>query len=176
MELSDIASAVPKENACMFTGHRDLVNVDKDDLSLRVKEEIVRQYGRGITTFFAGGAIGFDMLASVTLLNLKNALPDLRLILALPHFRHYERWSRSDKAIFAEILRRANGVIYMEKEYTPGCMHRRNRFMVDHAGTCICYLTKETGGAAFTVREAKKQGLTVVNLARPTTEQTGFDL
>lgn len=48
---------------------------------------------------------------------------------------------------------------------TPDSMHRRNRHLVDHSGTCICYLTRSTGGAAYTVDYARRKGLHVINIA-----------
>ena len=44
-------------------------------------------------------------------------------------------------------------------------MHRRNRHLVDHSGTCICYLTRSTGGTAYTVDYARKKGLRIINVA-----------
>ena len=44
-------------------------------------------------------------------------------------------------------------------------MHKRNRHLVDNSSICICYLTENSGGTFYTVNYAKKQGLTVINLA-----------
>ena len=55
-----------------------------------------------------------------------------------------------------------NKVVYVSREYTPDCMHRRNRHLVDHSGTCICYLTRSTGGTAYTVDYARKRGLRII--------------
>ena len=41
----------------------------------------------------------------------------------------------------------------------------RNRHLVDHSGTCICYLTRSAGGPAYTVDYARKKGLRIINLA-----------
>ena len=54
---------------------------------------------------------------------------------------------------------------YVSREYTPDCMHRRNRHLVDHSGTCICYLTKTSGGTAYTVDYARRKRLRIINLA-----------
>ena len=59
----------------------------------------------------------------------------------------------------------ADKVVYTSQEYTKGCMHRRNRHLVDHSSVCVCYLTKKDGGTAYTVDYAEKQGLEIVNLA-----------
>ena len=53
----------------------------------------------------------------------------------------------------------------MSEAYTQGCMHRRNRHLVDHSSVCICYLTGSSGGTAYTVNYARKQGLEIINIA-----------
>jgi len=45
-------------------------------------------------------------------------------------------------------------------------MHLRNRYMVDHSCTCICYLTETTGGTAYTVKYAREKGLHIFNIAK----------
>jgi hypothetical protein len=44
-------------------------------------------------------------------------------------------------------------------------MQKRNRHLVDNSSVCICYLTKPTGGTAYTVNYARRSGLQVINMA-----------
>ena len=59
----------------------------------------------------------------------------------------------------------ADKVVYISQDYTPDCTFQRNRHLVDNSSVCICYLTKHTGGTAYTVNYAKKKGCRVINLA-----------
>ena len=43
-------------------------------------------------------------------------------------------------------------------------MFERNRKLVDMSTYCICYLTKATGGTAYTVKYAKKKNLQIINI------------
>ena len=56
-------------------------------------------------------------------------------------------------------------MVYVSRQYTRGCMHERNRHLVDNSSVCVCYLNRESGGTAYTVDYAEKQGLEVINLA-----------
>jgi len=155
--------------SCLFTGHRALPEerAEVEKLQKLTAQAIRDAYAAGFRTFYAGGAIGFDMLAAVETVNARMLdLHDVKLILALPHFGHYQRWKSADKAVFSQILKRADGIVYIEQNYMPGCMQKRNRYMVERCARCICYCTKSTGGTAYTVTEAKKAGLTIVNLAQ----------
>ena len=154
--------------SCLFTGHRALPEdrVEVEKLQELTAQAIRDAYAAGFRVFYAGGAVGFDMLASVELLNARSAgLHDVKLILALPHFGHYKKWKGVEQRVFAKILQRADEVVYLESEYKPGCMQQRNRYMVQRCARCICYCNKSTGGTAYTVEQAKKAGLTIVNLA-----------
>ena len=53
-------------------------------------------------------------------------------------------------------------VVWTSEEYIRDCMFKRNRHLVDNSSLCICYLTKNTGGTAYTVRYAKSKGKTVI--------------
>ena len=114
----------------------------------------------------AGGALGFDTFAAQTVLDMKKEYPQLRLILVLPCEDQTRGWRSEDIAVYEDIKRRSDKVVYVSREYTPDCMHRRNRHLVDHSGTCICYLTRDSGGTAYTVDYARREGLHVINIAR----------
>lgn len=151
--------------AC-FSGHRGLDGTPLDALVSAIERRLRCLYAEGITHYYAGGAIGFDMLASVTLLNLKKELPDLSLTLALPCRGHTRSWNRTDIELFSRVTERADEIVCLSDVYHPGCMSARNRFMVDRSSVCLCFLTQLTGGTAYTVGYARQRGLTVINLAK----------
>ena len=96
----------PREKTCAFTGHRSLSDNVVRALSPLLREKIIELSSQGIRRFIAGGAIGFDMLAAITVYNLKPKLPhDTRLTLALPCERHYAKWNKEDAQTFARTLR-----------------------------------------------------------------------
>lgn len=154
-----------KPQCCCFTGHR---NIDKLRYG-RISDELVRTVEeletRGITHYYAGGAIGFDLVAAVTVANIKVLVPDITMTLALPYPGYNNSWSRADSEIFRKVMKRADEVIYVSEGYYGGCMLARDRFMVDRCGTCICYLEKATGGTAYTVNYAIKKELDIINIA-----------
>ena len=106
-----------------------------------------------------------DTLAALTVLDMKKEYPQLRLILVLPCENQTRGWRSEDIAVYEDIKRRSDKVVYVSREYTSDCMHRRNRHLVDHSGTCICYLTRRSGGTAYTVDYARRKGLCIINLA-----------
>lgn len=69
-------------------------------------------------------------------------------------------------AEYEHIKTQADKVVYTAQQYTPDCMHKRNRHLVDNSGICVCYLTSVSGGTHYTVSYAEKQGLEVINIAQ----------
>lgn len=92
-------------------------------------------------------------------------IPDIRLILVLPCFSQTRGWSQEDIEIYDDIKQKADKVVYTSQEYTRGCMHKRNRHLVDNSSACISYLTENKGGTFYTVNYAKSKGVEVINIA-----------
>lgn len=147
-----------------FTGHRVIPQDRYETLTVQLEKLLEELISQGYCYFGCGGALGFDTLAALTVLNLREKYPQVKLILVLPCYEQYKRWLEKDIIIFKDILKRANKVVYVEKNYTSECMLKRNRHLVDNSGLCISYLTQNTGGTAYTVRYAKEKGVKVINL------------
>ena len=157
---------VTKEQACCFTGHREIPPDKRVEIVNRLEQTIISLYKQGIRTYEAGGALGFDTLAAQAVLRLRGNYPDMKLILVLPCLTQTRGWRSEDIAEYECIKAHADQVVYTGQQYTRGCMHRRNRYLVNHSNVCVCYLDKDSGGTAYTVRYAKKHNFVVINLAQ----------
>ena len=157
--------AKKRMQTCCFTGHRELPPEEQAEIASRLECVISAQYQKGIRYYGAGGALGFDALAARTVIRLRDSYPDMKLILVLPCLTQTRGWRPEDVAEYERIKAQADKVVYMAQQYTPGCMHKRNRHLVDHSGVCVCYLTKESGGTAYTVNYAKRHGVEIINIA-----------
>ena len=154
-----------KRYTVCFTGHRKIPPEQMDTLARRLKAELTKLIKDGYIYFGAGGALGFDTLAAQTVLELKRNYPHIKLILVLPCVSQTRGWSAVDAEIYENIKREADKVVYTSQEYTRGCMHKRNRHLVDNSNVCVCYLTENTGGTVYTVDYARKSGLSIVNIS-----------
>lgn len=160
--------AEKRMQTCCFTGHRQLPLEEQAEIANKLERVIAVLYQKGIRYYGAGGALGFDALAAQTVLNLRESYPGMKLILVLPCLTQTRGWRSEDVAEYERIKELADKIVYTSQQYTRNCMHKRNRHLVDHSGVCICYLTKDSGGTAYTVKYARKQGLNVFNIATNT--------
>lgn len=155
-----------KDKTCCFTGHREIPLLDLSRITRETREIVLSLYSRGVRYFGAGGAIGFDTIAAETVLELRETLcPEIKLILVLPCRDQTRGWKNErDLRRYAECLRLADKVVYTSDAYHRGCMHKRNRHLVDQSAYCIAYLTKPSGGTAYTVDYAEQRGLVILKI------------
>ena len=67
---------------CCFTGHR-IIKITPE-LVQRLRDTIINMIECGVTDFYNGGAIGFDMLCAETVIALKAEYKDIKLHMLLP--------------------------------------------------------------------------------------------
>lgn len=153
-----------RSRTCCFTGHRDLSPSEQARITKKLEQTVSGLIQSGVRYFGTGGARGFDTLAAQTVLKLREQYPHIRLILVLPCLSQTRGWQEADIRTYETIKAAADKIRYTSQEYTPGCMHKRNRHLVDHSGVCVCYLRDSRGGTAYTVDYARKNGVPVMNL------------
>lgn len=154
---------------CCFSGHRTIpeLKTNLSEFGAYLTDIIHHQYyDRGIRHFICGGAVGIDMVAATAVANLKRKFPDITLTLAIPYHGHDHSWSTEDKEKFSRLLPHTDEIVYIADRYISGCMHQRNRYMVDRSRYLICYLRNEAkkGGTYYTRNYAKQQGIEIQNV------------
>lgn len=148
-----------REECACFSGHRYLSYADRKILLDMLPQCIEHAYHEyGIRTFISGAALGFDTMAALAVLDMKQSIPDIRLVLAVPCMNQAALWSASDQMVYDRLLEAADRVHYVSRQnYVKGCMWVRNQYMVNHSRLCIAFLTRYRGGTLQTVRYGIQQ-------------------
>jgi len=159
--------------ACAFTGHRpprcgfDPRYESSHLLKLReaVSRELFLLWTEGVETLLFGMAVGADQLAAEQALRMRDMGVPFHVTCVLPCKGQDSSWPKRARQQYLSILERADHVITLAESYSAGCMHIRNRFMVDHAATLLSiYDGNKGGGTAYTVAYAKKNGKRIIVL------------
>ena len=150
-----------KEKTCCFTGHRDII-VNECALRAKLKTEVENLIENGVIYFLSGGARGFDTIASECVLELKDTYPHIKLILIIPCVDHNKGWKEPDIVRFEKIKEQTDEVRVLSQHYYKGCMHMRNRYMVDKSAFCVCFLRRKSGGTFYTESYARKRNLNII--------------
>ncbi|MBP3854806.1 MAG: DUF1273 family protein [Ruminiclostridium sp.] len=136
------------------------------ELVQRLKDAITEVIELGVTEFCDGGAIGFDMLAAETVMEIKSEYPDIKLHLLLPcpAEEQINGWNKAQIARYEKILDAADSVTVVSEHYTKDCMKQRNKQLVELSDFCICYCTNPRSGTGQTVQMAENKGIEIINV------------
>lgn len=133
------------DRSCAFTGHRPhkfpWKYDEADSRCIRLKtalsDQIVRLMENGVTRFFSGMAEGVDCWAARAILDLRIHHPELELHCILPCEGQADKWAVPAQAQYHTILKQADSIEYVSREYHKNCMLDRNRRLVDSASFLI---------------------------------------
>lgn len=162
-----------KTQSCCFTGHRPqslpFRSNESDehciDLKRRLKENIVKLIvEKGVTHFISGMAIGVDMYAAEIIIELKKDYPNILLEAAIPCKNQPAKWSEQLRNRYDAILEKCDIRTVLQENYTSDCMHKRNRYMVDHSDYVIAVWNGKPSGTGKTVQYAEMRGVEVIRI------------
>ena len=159
-----------KEKTCAFTGHRpqklpfgfneadERCTALKKLLRTKIIEYIETEH---VTHFISGMALGTDMYAAEIVLGLKASYPGITLESAIPCESQAAKWSEALRDRYFDIASKCDKETLIQTHYSPDCMDKRNRYMVDHADVLIAVWDGSPSGTGKTVRYAHQQGKSV---------------
>ncbi len=151
-----------------FTGHRNIKKTA--ELKKALIKQLVMLFDEGADVFYAGGAVGWDMLCERVVIELREKYPHIKLHLVLPcpADEQTAKWNESDKREFMELLLVADMVELCSDHYYDGCMKVRNQRLVDLSDVCVCYYNESNkrSGTGQTVRMAEKKNICIINLLK----------
>lgn len=134
---------------------------ESDERCLRLKEKLEKEIDlaikNGATHFISGMALGVDMWAAEIVLEKKKKDSTITLEAAVPHKGQASSWSSEHRARYAEILKKCDAITYVSENYSPYCMMKRNRYMVDKSDLVIAVTDDFTGGSGKTVLYARSE-------------------
>ena len=126
-------------------------------------EQIAMLVNAGFTQFLSGMAEAVDTWCALSVLDLREKYPTIKLHCILPCKEQADKWSVSSQDLYHSILERADSIVYVSRTYYKICMLDRNRFLVDHAAALLAvYNGERRGGTAATMRYAQKVGREII--------------
>ena len=150
---------------CCCTGHRQKgfpfkygTDLKKHNEYLNALEEKIKLAitDYGVTNFISGMALGADLDFAEIVLKLRKHYP-VTLECAIPCPDQTLMWNGADKLRYESILKSADKINLISERYTPDCMLKRNRYMVDKSEVLIAVFNGvERGGTWYTINYAKK--------------------
>ena len=161
-----------RENSCCFTGHRPeklpwRYNESDPrclDLKRRVADAVEAAYEEGFRHFACGMALGSDLYFCEAVLALRERRSGVVMEAAIPCLAQADRWSRDQRERYRRLVAACDLETVISESYCPGCMQRRDRYLVDHASLLIAVFNGSPGGTRYTMQYAMGRGLAIVDL------------
>ena len=163
---------INKAETCCFTGHRAVKLAWRDDESDPRCEELKNKiynaaeavYLSGKHRFICGMANGCDMYFGESVINLRFKYPGISLEAAVPWEGQADKWPLDLKERYMRLISGCDCLTVVSKAYTPDCMYRRNRYMVDSSAALIAVYNGLAGGTRQTMLYALRKGLDVIEI------------
>ena len=139
-------------SACTFFGHSDCFQLDEGVLR-RTIEDLIAQ---GVDTFYVGNNGNFDRAVFSCFMKLKDIYPHISFAVVLA----YLPIQKSEYDLYHGYSMYPEGIEFGPPRFA---IDRRNRWMIEKADYCLCFVNHTWGGAYKYAKQAKKK-LTVINL------------
>lgn len=165
--VTKLSAFCPDGHTCAFTGHRPqnlpfrFNESDKRCIALKKQlrkliVQLIEQHN--VTHFISGMAIGVDMYAAEIVLDLKAKYPHITLESAIPCETQATKWSEPLRDRYFKIAERCDKETMLQTQYTPDCMQKRNRYMVDQADVLLAVWDGTPSGTGSTVQYVRTPG------------------
>lgn len=170
---------------CCCSGHRpngffwDCYNKNNKNHQeyLQLLEYIINRdiSQNGFNYFISGGEIGVDMDFAEIVIKLREKYPHIHLELAIPCANQTLKWRKEDKERYQNILKNAGTVKILSSAYTPWCMDKRHRYMIDKAEKVLAVWNASGKGSTYnTIQYAYKKNKSIEFIMLPALNKNDF--
>ena len=161
-----------RQVSCCFSGHRPAKlpwGSNESDprciaLKRRLWDAMEAAYEEGYRHFICGMAQGCDLYFCELALALREKYDGVSVEAAIPCATQCQGWSALEQRRWRQLVDACDYETMVQEKYTPDCMLRRNRYMVDHAALLIAVHDGQSGGTRRTIEYAMRRGVDVVDL------------
>ena len=162
---------------CAFSGHQSQslsfgLN-ELDEVGIQLKEVLKNQIiqlieEEGVSYFITDMEVGADMIAAEIVLDLKSRFPKIELECVIPFETQAAEWPEPLRDRYFSIASQCDKETMLQTHYTPDCMQRLNKYMVEHADVILAVWDGGLSWTGSAVANAQKQGK-LVHIINPKT-------
>jgi len=133
-------------------------------LKRRIADAVEAAYDQGFRHFICGMAQGCDWYFCECVLALRSLHPEVTVEAAIPCPTQASAWPLAERERYARLVASCDLETMVSDRYTPYCMQRRDRYMVDRASLLIAAFDGAAGGTRYTIAYAMQRKVSIVDL------------
>ena len=164
-----------RQESCCFTGHRPAKlpwGYNESDprcvrLKKRIADAVLLAYQEGYRHFLCGMAQGCDLYFCEAVLALREQYPEVTVEAAIPCPTQADAWPEAERRRYRRLVEQCDMETMVSDAYSPACMQRRDRYMVDHSMLLIAAFDGTAGGTRYTVEYALRRGIEIFDVSIP---------
>ncbi|HBR07539.1 MAG TPA: DUF1273 domain-containing protein [Clostridiales bacterium] len=161
-----------KSVTCCFTGHRAAKlpwRFDESDprclqLKAKIADAAEAVHFSGVRHYICGMANGCDLYFCEAVMALRADNPEITIEAAVPYEGQPDGWPPALRRRYHRLLTDCDFQTLVGKTYTPDCMSRRNRYMVDASSVLIAAYDGKPGGTMSTLLYAIRRGIEIIEI------------
>lgn len=138
-------------SACTFFGHRECYGLEESELRAEI-EKLIRD---GVDTFYVGNHGMFDTMVRKVLRQLEKKYTHITCSVVLAYLPAGKKVEDMSNTIYPAGL---------ELQPLKFAIEYRNKWMIEAADYCLCYVCHSWGGVYKFAELAERRGLRVINL------------
>jgi uncharacterized phage-like protein YoqJ len=163
---------------CAFSGYRPEKlpwGADETDprckrLKRKLRDIVDSLYVSGVRHYICGMARGADTYFCEAVLDMREQLRSggrdvVTVEAAIPCETQARRWPEPDRERYNALVARCDKQTLISREYTPDCMQKRNKYMVDNSSVLVAVFDGKFGGTMSTRAYAAKRGLEIIDVS-----------
>ncbi len=136
-----------------FCGHSHVSK--RAEVDVRLRQCISALIAEGATEFYCGGYGEFDSMAAAAVRDAKKEHPDIKCTLVIPYLNRDYNTSLYDGSVYPPI----------ENALPKFAITKRNEQMVEQADVVVSGVDHDWGGAATTLKYAKRKKKRIISVA-----------
>lgn len=147
-------------HTCVLSGVQQAVL--QEDMHLVLKElrwEIRRSIFLGYDIFASCMTRGVSLIAAEQILLLRQEYPHIKLHCFLPCETQADHWPEFWRERYFNVLAQANDVTYLQTHYTPGCLQKNTRAMLQRSSRLLLV---QQSASPYILHHAKAIGLDII--------------
>ena len=150
--------------SCFFIGDKKIKHYD--GIFYRLNYILISLIDEGVTNFYAGGGLGWDMICENTVIKLRREFTHIKLRLILPcePCEQSKHWHIDRQLEYNRVYDLADSVEVISQKYSEYSVKKRNARLAELGDVCVCYWDGRTKGYTYqAIKLARKNSAEIIN-------------